>query len=100
EPWIHQVLEVLLDDERPRLVNVNFPLAPTGIRWTRMAVEEYDGRVVTAEDPMGRPIYWFTVGPLGRHAEGTDLWAVERGLVSLTPLRLDLTDHDELARVT
>ena len=64
-----------------------------------MAVEEYDGRIVTAEDPMGRPIYWFTVVPLERHAEGTDLWAVERGLVSLTPLRLDLTDHEQLARV-
>ena len=47
---------------------------------------------------MGRPIYWFTVVPLERHAEGTDLWAVERGFVSLTPLRLDLTDHEQLAR--
>ena len=99
EPWIHRVLELLLHHARgPRLVNVNFPLQPTGLRWTRMAVEEYDGHVVTAEDPMGRPIYWFTVVPLERHAEGTDLWAVERRLVSLTPLRLDLTDHEELAR--
>jgi 5'-nucleotidase len=100
EPWIHRVLELLLhDDCRPRLVNVNVPLEPTGLRWTRMAVEEYDGRIVTAEDPMGRPIYWFTVVPLEQHAEGTDLWAMERGLVSLTPLRLDLTDHEQLARV-
>jgi 5'-nucleotidase len=47
---------------------------------------------------MGRQLYWFTVAPLERHAEGTDLWAVEQGYVSLTPLRLDLTDHDELER--
>jgi broad specificity polyphosphatase/5'/3'-nucleotidase SurE len=32
--------------------------------------------------------------------EGTDLWAVDQGYVSLTPLRLDLTDHEELKRVT
>ena len=37
--------------------------------------------------------------PLERRREGTDLWAVDHGLVSLTPLRLDLTDHQELARV-
>lgn len=99
EPWIRRVLELLLHDERcPRLVNVNFPLEPTGITWTRMAVEEYDGRVVTAQDPMGRQIYWFTVVPLERHAEGTDLWAMEQGLVTLTPLRLDLTDHEALSR--
>jgi broad specificity polyphosphatase/5'/3'-nucleotidase SurE len=43
--------------------------------------------------------YWFTVVPLERHKEGTDLWAFEHGFVSLTPLRLDLTHHEELARV-
>ena len=32
-------------------------------------------------------------------AEGTDLWAVARNLVSLTPLRLDLTDHEALEAV-
>jgi 5'-nucleotidase len=100
EPWIHRVLELLLLDERcPRLVNVNFPLEPRALRWTSMEVEEYDGRIVAAQDPMGRPVYWFTVVPLERHAEGTDIWAVEHGLVSLTPLRLDLTDREDLARV-
>ena len=99
EPWIHRVLAILLqDDRRARLVNVNLPLEPRGVRWTRMAVEAVRRRIVTAEDPMGRPIYWFTVVPLERHAEGTDLWAVERGFVSLTPLQLDLTDHEQLAR--
>jgi 5'-nucleotidase len=99
EPWIERVLALLLDDERgPLLVNVNFPLEPRGIRWTRQAVDQYDGRVVPATDPMKRAIYWFTVAPLERPETGTDLWAMEQGYVSLTPLRLDLTDHDELHR--
>jgi 5'/3'-nucleotidase len=94
------VLELLLgDDTCPRLVNVNFPREPRGMRWTRQAVDQYDGKVVPTEDPRGRRIYWFTVAPLERVAEGTDLWAVENGYVSLTPLRLDLTDHDALANV-
>jgi 5'-nucleotidase len=100
QPWIHHVLELALRDDSPGLINVNFPDEPTGIRWTRHAVDEYDGRIVAGEDPMGRPIYWFTVVPLQHHPKGTDLWAIEQGFVSLTPLRLDLTDRKELARVT
>jgi broad specificity polyphosphatase/5'/3'-nucleotidase SurE len=30
--------------------------------------------------------------------EDTDRWAFERGYVSMTPLRLDLTDEEQLAR--
>jgi 5'/3'-nucleotidase len=99
EPWVHRVLDLLLDETCPRLVNVNFPGDPHGIRWTAQAVDQYDGKVVQGEDPMGRRHYWFTVVPLERHTEGTDLWAIEHGHVSLTPLRLDLTDHRELERV-
>jgi 5'-nucleotidase len=36
--------------------------------------------------------------PLEAPDEGTDRWAVEHGWVSLTPLRLDLTDEEALAR--
>jgi 5'-nucleotidase len=98
--WIDTVLEMLLLDEHcPRLINVNFPREPKGIRWTAQAVDHYDGKVVPGTDPMGREHFWFTVEPLTRHAEGTDLWAIAQEYVSLTPLRLDLTDHQELARV-
>ena len=48
EPWIERVLALLLDESCPRLVNVNFPLEPRGIRWTAQAVDQYDGRVVPA----------------------------------------------------
>ena len=51
-----------------------------------------------SKDPMGRPIFWFTVIPLQGAEEGTDRWAVEHDWVSVTPLRLDLTDEKELAR--
>jgi 5'-nucleotidase len=99
EPWIKRALALLLQDGQPRLVNVNFPREPRGMRWTAQAVDHYDGKVVPDTDPMGREHYWFTVVPLEQHREGTDLWAVTNGYVSLTPLRLDLTNHDELERV-
>jgi 5'-nucleotidase len=99
EPWIDRALEILLDEACPKLVNVNFPPDPRDLRWTALAVDQYDGKIVPDEDPMGRQHYWFTVVPLERHAEGTDLWAMEQGFVSLTPLRLDLTDYAELTRI-
>jgi 5'-nucleotidase len=99
EPWVERALGLLLEQDEPRLVNVNFPREPKGLRWTAQAVDQYNGKIVPGTDPMGREHYWFTVVPLERHREGTDLWAFEHGFVSLTPLRLDLTHHEALARV-
>jgi 5'-nucleotidase len=97
-PWVTRVLEQLLPADDLPLVNVNFPPAPTGMRWTRQAVAKYDGRIVPDHDPMGRPVFWFTVAKLDAPDEGTDLWAMQQGLVSMTPLRLDLTSHGDLDR--
>jgi len=99
DPYVHQVLECLLRHPDLPLVNVNFPRDPKGLRWTRQSVRYYDGAVVPGEDPMGRKHFWLTVRALEGAEEGTDLWAVREGYVSLTPLRLDLTDHAELTRV-
>ena len=96
EPWVDRALDLLLERDRPELVNVNLPREPRGLRWTTQAVDRYDGRVVEDADPMGRDLYWFTVAPIEEPGEGTDLRAVDDGYVSLTPLRLDLTDHGAL----
>src|SRR2546421_8250441 len=99
EPYIEKVLELLLKEKELCLVNVNVPEKPTGIRWTRQAVKQYDGKVVPGKDPMKRAIYWFTIKPLEGEEEGTDRWAFGKNFVSITPLRLDLNDEKELARV-
>jgi 5'-nucleotidase len=97
KPWIRRVLEVLLDEPGLPLVNVNLPRAPRGLVWTRASVRHYDGRIVPIKDPLGRELFWFTVTPLTGAEEGTDRWAVEQNWISLTPLRLDLTDEGHLA---
>ena len=99
-PHVEKVLSHLLQEFPLPLVNVNFPRQPKGMRWTRQSVLHYDGKVVPGEDPMGRKHYWFTVIPIEEAEEGTDRWAVRQGWISLTPLRLDLTDDAELGRVT
>jgi 5'-nucleotidase len=100
KPWAATVLQALLDNPEPCLVNVNFPAQPPrGTLWTRQSMRHYDGKVVPGEDPMGRKHYWFTVIPVEATEEGTDRWAIEQGYVSMTPLRLDLTDYAGLERV-
>ncbi len=99
EAYVEKTLAVLLDNMELTLANVNFPPQPKGVRWTKQSVRQYDGKVVPGIDPMGRKHYWFTVAPLEPADEGTDRWAVEQGYVSITPLRLDLTNEAELQKV-
>jgi 5'-nucleotidase len=96
EPWVARSLEAILEHDRPTLVNVNFPREPRGLCWTAQAVDHYNGTVVADTDPMGRELFWFTVTPIEAPREGTDVWAFDQGYVSPTPLRLDITHHEEL----
>ena len=96
KPWIRRVLQTVLDESALPLVNVNLPRHPRGLVWTRASVRRYDGRIVPTTDPLGREMFWFTVTPVEGAEEGTDRWAVEQGWISLTPLRLDVTDEQQL----
>jgi len=56
--------------------------------------------VIEARDPRNKKIYW--VGPPGAKqdaGEGTDFYAVEHKYVSITPLQIDLTNHQRVADV-
>lgn len=98
EAYVRDVIAMFLQLPETPLLNVNFPRSPRGTRWTRQSVRQYEGLVIPGEDPMGRLHYWFSERPRQGVEEGTDRWAIENGFVSLTPLRLDLTDEAALAR--
>jgi 5'-nucleotidase len=97
-PYVEKALAAVIDNPDLSLININLPQDPHGLQWTRQSVRLYDGKIVPGIDPMGRKHYWFTVIPLEPAEEGTDRWAVENGYVSITPLRLDLTNEQELTR--
>jgi 5'-nucleotidase len=99
EPFVEKTLALLLESPGFGLFNVNLPAQPKGLKWTRQSVRLYDGRIVPGIDPMGRKHYWFTVTPLESAEEDTDRWAVEQGYVSITPLRLDLTNEEILKEI-
>jgi len=80
------------------VLNVNVPSPPVlGARVTRMGKRVYRDRLIVRHDPRGRPYYW--IGgeqPSGIPDEGTDIWAIQNGYISVTPIQLDLTAHDRL----
>jgi 5'-nucleotidase len=95
-PYVARVLETLIDHSELKLINVNLPAEPKGLMWTRQSCRQYDGKVVPSQDPLGRQIFWFTVIPITESEEATDRWAMAHDYVSITPLRLDLTNEKEL----
>jgi len=83
------------------LLNVNVPnLPPEGIRGhqvTRQGRRVYGDTVIRKMDPRGKPYYWIGgAAPTWVRSGGTDFEAVSDGFVSVTPLHLDLTNHDAM----
>ena len=54
----------------------------------------YNDQIVEKEDPRGESYYWIAGTDSSRPDEGTDLEAVARGLVSITPLHLNMTNYE------
>ncbi|MDD5419843.1 MAG: 5'/3'-nucleotidase SurE [Methanomicrobiaceae archaeon] len=77
---------------RAHIINVNIPSRVTGgYEITRLAEKLFSTGVEKRLDPRGRPYYWID-GPLYEDAEeGTDVHAVRKGNVSITPITLDCT---------
>lgn len=85
-------------------LNVNVPALPrqeiTGIAITQQGRVMYENRIERRTDPRGGAYYWFTGDRLDHRGQpGSDIEAVARGRISVTPIRLDLTDHDMLAHL-
>ncbi|NMK44923.1 5'/3'-nucleotidase SurE [Achromobacter sp. Bel] len=88
----------------PVLLNVNIPNRRfddlRGFAVTRLGKRHPSQPVVRTTTPYGDTVYW--IGPVGLAADaapGTDFHAVEQGSVSVTPLRLDLTQHSQLDEI-
>jgi 5'-nucleotidase len=81
------------------LININFPdraaSAVDGIDVTRQGTRDQDTLVIIDRvDGRGNPYFWFGFDrKRSDPPEGTDLWSIYNGRVSVTPLHLDLTHH-------
>ena len=87
--------------DTPWLLNVNIPNMPLAalqpIKLCRLGRRHAAERVIVQESPRGEAMYWIGgAGAAKDDAEGTDFHATAQGHVSITPLKVDLTDHDNL----
>jgi 5'-nucleotidase len=89
------------------LFNVNFPdCEPDAIGGISVTIQGQRDQaalmdVVERQDFRGNPYYWLAfLREKSAPVEGTDLWAMAEKRISITPLKLDLTDFAALERLS
>ena len=103
----HDLAKKILEGTFPlgerRFLNVNIPaLAPDeckGYKITRSGFRMYGNDAHLHRNPRGEEYYWLGVHTLEwkkTEHEDCDLSAINAGYVSITPIKLDMTAHDEL----
>jgi 5'-nucleotidase len=92
-----------LETDPASFLNINLP-PDTGkpyrsFEFTRQGVRTYRDIVVHKTDPRGKPYYWIGGKPRWQMIAGSDFEAIHRGVVSITPMKLDFTDTASLERL-
>ncbi|MCK4857602.1 MAG: 5'/3'-nucleotidase SurE [candidate division Zixibacteria bacterium] len=80
------------------LLNVNIP-NPTngkyaGVKITRLGKRVYHDILLENLDPRGKKYYWIGGEPEWEDYDNSDYSATKEGYVSITPLKMDMTDYD------
>jgi len=98
-----RLAEMILRDGIPKggVLNVNVPDMPMekikGYRFTRQGKRAYGNLMIEKKDPHGRSYYWIGGDVNGyKSVDGSDCDAVMNGFISITPLKVDMTDEEAL----
>ena len=99
---VEQVIARKLGADKPFLLNVNIPNKPHAelgaFEVCRLGRRHAAEKVIAQPSPRGDTMYWIGgAGAAKDGADGTDFHATAQGRVSITPLKVDLTDHEDLA---
>ncbi len=96
------LLEKLLPLKNTNVVyNLNIPTPNDGnIHITSLGLKRYKPSLVERVDPRKREYFWIGTGnPASDGEEGTDLWAISRGMISLSVMTYDLNDSEEMQKL-
>lgn len=98
-----RVVRLMLDQGLPEetLLNVNIPDRPRrgikGVRITCLSRRRFHNPIIEKLDPHGRKYYWIAGKRVSwSRSKDADHEAIEEGMVSITPIRLDSTHHGVL----
>jgi len=85
------------------VLNVNIPDLPMektgGIRFTHQGSSMTQTELVERTDPMGEKYYWFSGRLIPDEDLRSDDGALMKGMISMTPLKFDLTDYQALDKM-
>ncbi|NBX62942.1 MAG: 5'/3'-nucleotidase SurE [Betaproteobacteria bacterium] len=100
--FVQNMTQPSMSQDSPWLLNVNIPNKPFKELKTskicRLGRRHPAERVITQENPRGETMYWIGGAGLAKdEAHDTDFYATSEGHVAITPLQVDLTDHQGLA---
>jgi 5'-nucleotidase len=98
---VQQMVQHQLVGAQPWLLNVNIPCLPLEnlkpMKVCHLGRRHAAEKVITQTSPRGETMYWIgSAGPAKDDGEGTDFHATSQGHISMTPLKVDLSDHDHL----
>ena len=98
---VQSMLQQQLVTTKPWLLNVNIPNLPYesigGVKLCRLGRRHVAEKVIQQQSPRGQTMYWIgAAGAVKDDADGTDFHATAQGHMAITPLQVDLTDHDAL----
>lgn len=90
---------------RRLLLNINVPNLPAseirGIVFTELGLREYNDRYEKRLDPRGKIYYWLAGEAVEEgEKEGSDVWAVNAQMISITPVFFDMTDRLTLGKLS
>lgn len=87
--------------DQSMILNVNVPNLPCekvkGWQSTRQGDRNFSEPFMPTKDGRGKQIYWLGgIGSVRDAGMGTDFHAISTGYVSITPIHVDLTDHQNV----
>ncbi|UJF19019.1 5'/3'-nucleotidase SurE [Vibrio sp. SS-MA-C1-2] len=92
-----------------RILNINIPSCPrsewAGVKVTHQGQREHILNMVKQRDPRGEDAYWIGAAGKGitvqinKEQANSDFTAIENNYVSITPIKIDLTAYEDIAKV-
>ncbi|MDA7951832.1 MAG: 5'/3'-nucleotidase SurE, partial [Pirellulaceae bacterium] len=106
--WARQIIRQIMEQkERASLLyNLNMPTSALEkeelpeVHITPMSTARYGEDFIRRKDPKGRTYYWATCDPpIQAEPVESDVAALSKGHLSLTPLQFDMTKHYEISTI-
>ena len=98
-----QFIRQLVKEKLPpgTFLNINFPKLKkgrfSGVEITKLGRRVYNDILVEKTDPRGKRYYWIGGEPTYMHEDNTDFSVLAARKISITPLKVDMTDYAALS---